>query len=243
MQSLTDEGLVKSVLRGDENAFSQLYERYWQPIYWAAYRIIQNPEDAQDATQEIAFKLYKSLHQWDVQKSKLSTWIYKMTVNHSIDCHRVRRRRKESQLPENKSDQDSRFDVPDSSARSPFNEIENKAKVDAVLQYAGTFPDLQRQIFIDRYFNECKLEEIAVNKHCSLGTVKSSLHRATQAVRHFLRKSEASRRGRHPLRILPAGSISSYSWTMRLRRQAQEAIWRARSTARMPRTPSFKNES
>ena len=189
MQSSTDEGLVKSVLRGDENAFSQLYERYWQPIYWAAYRIIQNPEDAQDATQEIAFKLYKSLHQWDVQKSKLSTWIYKMAVNHSIDCYRVRRRRKDSQLPENRSDQDSHFDIPDCSARSPFKEIENKEQVDAVLQYAGTLPDLHRQIFIDRYFNERKLEEIAEIERCSLGTVKSSLHRATHAVRHFLRKS------------------------------------------------------
>jgi len=122
-------------------------------------------------------------------KSKLSTWIYKIAVNHSIDCHRVRRRRMESQLPENSSDQNSRFDIPDCSVRSPLNEIENNEQVDAVLQWAGTLPDLQRQIFIDRYFHERKLEEIAEIEHCSLGTVKSSLHRATQAVRHFLRKS------------------------------------------------------
>lgn len=189
-QSSTDEGLVKSVLRGDQVAFSQLFERYRRPIYSAAYRIIKNPEDAKDATQEIAFKLYRSLHQWDIQKSKLSTWIYKMAVNHSIDCHRVRRRRKESQLPDD-SDQDSRFDIPDCSAPSPLNEIENKEQVEEVLQYAGTLPDRQRQIFVGRYFDERKLEEIAEMEHCSLGTVKSSLHRATQAVRHFLRKSRS----------------------------------------------------
>jgi RNA polymerase sigma-70 factor (ECF subfamily) len=190
-QSSTDEGLVESVLRGDDIAFSQLYKRYWQPIYSAAYRIIRNPEDARDATQEIAFKLYRSLHQWDVQKAKLSTWIYKMAVNHSIDCHRMRRRRKESQLPENSSDQDLRFDIPDCSARSPLNEIENKEQIDAVLQCAGTLPDLQKQIFIDRYFDERKLEEIAEIEHCSIGTVKSSLHRATHAVRHFMQKSRS----------------------------------------------------
>jgi RNA polymerase sigma-70 factor (ECF subfamily) len=188
-QSSTDEGLVKSVLRGDDLAFSQLYERYRRPIYSAAYRIIQNSEDAQDVTQEIAFKLYKSLHRWDVQKAKLSTWIYKMAVNHSIDRHRVHRRRKESQLPENNADQDWRFDIPDCSARSPFKEIENKEQVDAVLQCAGTLPDLQRQIFFDRYLGEYKLEEIAEIERCSLGTVKSSLHRATHTVRHALRKS------------------------------------------------------
>jgi RNA polymerase sigma-70 factor (ECF subfamily) len=188
-QSSTDEGLVRSVLGGDEVAFSQLYERYRQPIYSAAYRIMRNPEDARDATQEIAFKLYRSLHQWDVQKSKLSTWIYKMTINHSIDCHRVRRRRLEFQLPEDNTDQDSHWDIPDHSTRSPLNAIESKEQVDAVLQWTGTLPELQRQIFVSRYFKDHKLEEIAEEQRCSLGTVKSSLHRATHAVRHVLRES------------------------------------------------------
>jgi RNA polymerase sigma-70 factor (ECF subfamily) len=188
-QSLTDEGLVKSVLNGDEDAFSQLYERYRRPIYSAAYRIIRNSEDAQDATQEIALKLYRSLHKWDVQKSKLSTWIYKMAANHSIDCYRVRYRRAESQLPEISSDRHSRSATRDFTSRSPFNDIKSKEEVDTVLQCAGTLPDPQRQIFIHRYFHEQKLEEIARIERCSLGTVKSSLHRATYAVRRMLRKS------------------------------------------------------
>ena len=132
--------------------------------FFVIIRHLERPgNEIAGSKQEIAFKLYKSLHHWDVQKSKLSTWIYKMTVNHSIDCHRVRRRRKESQLPEYNSDQDSRFDVPDCSTRSPFNEIENKERVDAVLRYAGTLPDLQRQVFIARYIDERKLEEICSN--------------------------------------------------------------------------------
>jgi RNA polymerase sigma factor (sigma-70 family) len=188
-QSVTDEGLVKNILSGDENAFSQLYERYRRPIYSAAYRIIQNSEDAQDATQEIAFKLYRSLHKWDVQKSKLSNWIYKMAANHSIDCYRMRRRRMESPELENSYDPDSRIDIPDRSTQSPLNEIENREQVDAVLQHVRILPDLQRQIFIHRFFHERKIEEIAEIEHLSLGTVKSSLHRATYTVRGLLRKS------------------------------------------------------
>jgi RNA polymerase sigma factor (sigma-70 family) len=178
-RTVTDEGLVKGVLMGDDIAFSLLYKRYWQPICSAAYRIIQNSEDAQDVTQEIAFKPYKSLHQWDDQKAKLSTWIYKMAVNHAIDCHRVHRRRQESQLPENGSDQNSRFDIPDCSARSPFKEIENQEQIDAVLQWAGTLPDLQRQIFFDRYFDECKLEEIAEIERCSRARNQPMNHRSS----------------------------------------------------------------
>ena len=187
-QSTTDEKLVKSVLKGDELAFSQLYERYRRPIYSAAYRIIRNPEDARDATQEIAFKVYKSLHQWDVTKSKLSSWIHKIAVNHSIDCHRVRQRYKEFQFPEDSSNPNAHFDIPDRSVRSPLREMESKDQVDAILQYAGTLPAPHRQIFIDRYFDGRKLDEIAEIEHCNLGTVKSSLHRATHAVREFLKK-------------------------------------------------------
>ena len=188
-QSLTDEGLVKSVLGGDDDAFSLLYERYRRPIYYAAYRIIKNPEDAQDATQEIAFKLYKSLRQWDVQKSKLSAWIYKMASNHSIDCYRARCRRVEFQLSEKCADRLSDPGIPDRSAQSPFSAIKNREVVDKVLQCAGTLPQLQRRIFVHRYFHERKLEDIAEIERCSLGTVKSALHRATYTVRRLLYKS------------------------------------------------------
>jgi RNA polymerase sigma factor (sigma-70 family) len=187
-QTLTEEGLVQSVLRGDEDAFSLFYERYRQSIYSAAYRIIQHREDAQDATQEIAFKLYRSLHRWDVQKSKLSTWIYAIAANHSIDCCRMRRRRRESPL----SDPDNDFTIPDRSARSPFKEVESREYVSAILRCTETLPDPQRQIFTRRYFHQSKLEEIAEIERCSLGTVKSSLHRATRTIRRLLQKAESS---------------------------------------------------
>jgi RNA polymerase sigma-70 factor (ECF subfamily) len=188
MQALisSDEKLVENVLEGDETAFCKLYERYRHLIYSTAHRLLKNSEDAWDVTQEVTFKLYKSLHQWDVQKAKLSTWIYKMAVNHSIDYHRARCRRKESQFPEDISDPDSRFDVPDCSSRSAFKEIENKERLNAVLQCAWRLPAQQRRIFFDRYFDECKLEEIAEIERCSLGTVKSSLYRTTHSLRDFL---------------------------------------------------------
>ncbi|MBN1568175.1 MAG: RNA polymerase sigma factor [Acidobacteria bacterium] len=188
-QALTDEGLVQSILGGDGNAFSLLYERYRRPIYSAAYRIIRNSEDAQDATQEIAFKLYKSLHLWDVQKSKLSTWIYRIAANHSIDCYRARYRRMESPLFDGDSGRLLLSDTTDCSARSPFNAVKTREDVEAVLRCTGALPDLQRKIFIHRYFRGRKLEEIARIERCRLGTVKSALHRATDTVRRLMQKS------------------------------------------------------
>jgi RNA polymerase sigma factor (sigma-70 family) len=114
-----------------------------------------------------------------------------MATNHSIDCHRARRRRVESQYGENSFNQDLLVNIPDCAARSPFKEMEDKEKVDAILQCADALPALQRQIFIDRYFYEHKLEDIARIERCRLGTVKSSLHRATYAMRQFLQQSRS----------------------------------------------------
>jgi RNA polymerase sigma factor (sigma-70 family) len=187
--SLSDEIIVKNILDGDENAFTQLYERYRLLIYSAAFRIIHDPEEAQDATQEIFLKLYRSLHKWNVQKAKLSTWIYRMAVNHSIDCRRVRFRRAESQLPENNAKLSFRQHSTGNSAGSPFKAIKNREEISLVRRCVENMPDLQKKTFMGRYFQELKLVEIAEMECRNLQAVKSSLYRATNAVRRALLKS------------------------------------------------------
>lgn len=188
--SLPDECLVKAILDGDENAFAQLYERYRAVIYSAAFQIIQDSEEAQDATQEVFIKLYQSLHQWNVQKSKLSTWIYRLAANHSINCCRVRFRRAECQLSENNAEYIFRLNATDHSACSAFKAIKNKEEISLVRHCMERLPDLQKKAFIGRYFQELKLVEIAEMECCNLGTVKSSLYRATHFVRRVLLKSK-----------------------------------------------------
>jgi RNA polymerase sigma-70 factor, ECF subfamily len=187
--SLPDEIIVKKILEGDENAFAQLYERYRLLIYSAACRIIRDPEEARDATQEIFLKLYRHLHLWDSQLSRLATWIYTMAVNHSIDCRRTRLRRAESQLPENISRPVLRLHAAGSDARSPFKAVQNREEISLVRRRLETLPDIQKNTFRSRYFHELKLVEIAEMECCNLGTIKSSLHRATRAVRQMLQKS------------------------------------------------------
>jgi RNA polymerase sigma-70 factor (ECF subfamily) len=186
--SLSDEGLVKSILSGDENAFSRLYELYRRPVYNAAYRVMQNPEEARDATQDIFIKIFRHLHRWDFNKSKLSTWIFRLAANHSIDCWRIRARRAESQLSIKNTEKIMRLYALGGATRSPFVDMKHKERVDAVRHRVRSLPYTQKKTFMLRYFQELKLEEIAETESLSLGTVKSSLFRATQSVRrsvHF----------------------------------------------------------
>jgi RNA polymerase sigma factor (sigma-70 family) len=187
--SPSDEIIVKNILDGDENAFARLYERYRLLVYSVAVRVIHDPEEAQDATQEIFLKFYRSLHNWNVQKSKLSTWIYRMALNHSIDCLRAHLRRAESQLPENNSRPVFRLHAKGNDARSPFKAIQNKEEISMVRRCIDKLPDMQRKTFMGRYFQELKLVEIAETECLNLGTVKTSLYRATRVVRRALMNS------------------------------------------------------
>ena len=158
---LSDERLVKAILGGDKNAFSKLYERYHGPVYSAAYRILRDPEEAQDATQEIFFKLYRSLHSWDREKSKLSTWIYRVASNHSIDCCRMHSRRAELRLQENGAEEIGYGCRIRSLNLSPHLMVQFREQLDTIQRFIDKLPDLQKRTFIRRYFQGLKLVEIA----------------------------------------------------------------------------------
>lgn len=185
--SLSDEELVSRTLGGEEDAFSQLYDRYRRPVYSTACRIIQNSEEALDATQEIFIKLYRSLRTWNPRKAKFSTWLYRLACNHAIDYWRARRRRAESQISDAPGPPVHPLAI-DEAIRSPFQELGSKEEVDRIRRCADTLPELQKKVFVLRYFEELKLEEIAAMENCSLGTVKTSLFRATQTMRKSLRR-------------------------------------------------------
>jgi len=100
----SDEELVERALNGEEDAFGQIFDRYRAPVYSTAYRIIQDPEAARDATQEIFVKIHRSLRNFDPRRARFSTWIYRLATNQAIDAWRSRRARGESQLPQEAAD-------------------------------------------------------------------------------------------------------------------------------------------
>ena len=183
--TLSDEALVKEILDGDINAFTQLHERYRRAVYASAFRILRDPEEARDAAQEIFFKIYRSLHMWKPQRSKLATWILKLAANHSIDCHRCRSRHAEYGFPEGNAES---FAAPSHSSRSPYSAAKSNETIGLIRRCLGTLPDLQKKVFEQRYFQEQKLVEIAETERCNLSTVKTSLYRATRIVREGLLK-------------------------------------------------------
>ena len=183
---MNDEDLVQRWRGGEEEAFSQLYSRYRKRVFSTAYRIMRDPEDARDATQEIFLKVYRSLSCWDPDKSSLSTWLFRLASNHSIDCWRSRRRRLSTEKAGEPPETKVRVQAPCSFMRNPHGLLEAKEVAVIVKDYVDGLPELQRRFIILRYFRELSLEEIAALEGRSIGTVKGLLHRATRSVRRRL---------------------------------------------------------
>ncbi len=185
--SLPDEELVRLCRGGEQEAFSRLYERYHRPVMSTALRIIRNPEDAQDATQEIFLKVYRSLAEWKPEKARLSTWLYRLAANHAIDHWRVRHRRdrRESLMDPSEEGPYRRFSA--DSGTGPYLVLERKEINSQIRDSIRRLPQLQRRLFILRHIYEFRLEEIARIEGRSLGTVKGLLFRASRTIRRLIR--------------------------------------------------------
>jgi len=115
-----DHELIERIKAGDSQAFKNLYERHKDLVVNLCYRLVFNKEVAEDITQDVFLKIYKSAKSFR-HRSKLSTWIYRITVNLCLNHFR-----KEKQfnwfLPDNpvkQANMEAPFILPDSSGNQP----------------------------------------------------------------------------------------------------------------------------
>jgi RNA polymerase sigma factor (sigma-70 family) len=181
--AIPDEDLVFRFRAGEEDAFSQLYTRYRQRVLATAYRIMRDPEDAQDAAQEIFLKIYHRLPEWNSERSSLSTWLYRLAANHAIDMWRARIRRCRHEVAVEHADLTAARITDETCSRTPLQYLEYEERRTVVRRWADSLPGLQRKLFFLRYFLGFSLEEIADAENRSIGTVKGSLFRAANSVK------------------------------------------------------------
>ena len=93
MPVLNEWNLIERLKKGDEAAFKEIVESSQGLVYNTALGIVQNPEDAEDVTQEVFIQLYESIKTFKGE-SKLSTWLYRITVSKAMDHLRKKKRKK-----------------------------------------------------------------------------------------------------------------------------------------------------
>jgi len=178
---LTDEVLVQKSKNGDLEAFDQLVLRYESKVFNLAYRFMGNYADASDLAQETFIRLYQSLVSFRGDSS-FSTWLFRVAANACRDELRKRQRRKNVSMDEMVALSPANVPVADN-AYSPEETVQRHEVQRQVQECLKQLSDDHRLILVMREIQDLSYEEIAEVLQCSLGTVKSRINRARNALK------------------------------------------------------------
>lgn len=157
-------------------AFDTLMRGYGEKVYWQIRKMVSNHDDAGDLLQNVFLKAWNNLHNFRGD-AKLSTWLYKIAINESINFLN-RERSKQSDDEEGDA-----WVLENLEADEYFDGDELKAEL---LRAVAALPEKQRLVFQMRYFDEMKYEEISDILGTSIGALKASYHHAMKKIEeHF----------------------------------------------------------
>ena len=180
--------IIRRVLDGDTNAFEGLVLEHQKNVYNLALKMLGNPEDAMDASQECFLRAFRSLSGFQGD-SRFSVWLYRMTSNVCIDFLRKKKRRAEIPLTVSDEDDEEReLEIPDERF-SPEAVFDKAERVRAVREGLKKLPEEYRRILTLREIGGLSYEELADALDMELGTVKSKLFRARKKLCEILTES------------------------------------------------------
>lgn len=176
MTVLFENEIIRSVLRGNVNDFEKLVTAYEKNVYNIALRMVGDPDDAADMTQETFIKAYRALSSFRGD-SKFSSWIYRIASNVCLDFLRSRSRHPQVSLSTVDEDDRATFELPDM-RQNPEEQLMKKLGMEAVRRGLEQLPEQQRQILVLRELGGLSYAELAQTLGLEEGTVKSRIFRA-----------------------------------------------------------------
>lgn len=185
---MDENKLVNKAVKGDNSAFEALMEKHMGIIYNIALRMAANQDDAEDMTQEIMIKIFRSLGSFK-GNSKFSTWIYRVAVNTCLDELKKKKNKKHLSLDAEISgdDGENQIEIKDDSP-SPEKLAEQNELRDMVAAAVKLLSDEHRAVIVLRDIRGMSYNEIAGILGCSDGTVKSRISRARAQLKMILEK-------------------------------------------------------
>lgn len=184
----TDAELVRRFKQGDRSAYAQIVERYQHRVYTLCLRWIHNEQIAREVSQDVFIALFRSLKNFRGD-AQLSTWIYRVVINHCKNRKLYRQRRKMDRhepLEGTRSDDDGpkrQFADEGPGADHGVHKSDAQRLVREALEQLD---EEQRRIVVLRDVEDLSYEEIAELLDLPRGTVKSRLHRARSQLAKIL---------------------------------------------------------
>jgi len=185
--------LVRRCISGDAVAWEEIVQRYNRRIYNICYRFAGSPDDAQDLTQEVFIKMYRTLNSYDVERGAFMTWVTTITRNLLVDHFRKSKQdRMTDSLDSAPSEHEDAMplseQIPDKTA-PPDSRVHNRETRETIhwaLQKLS--PDLREAVIL-RDLQDMDYREIATILKVPEGTVKSRINRGRAELARLLQRT------------------------------------------------------
>ena len=182
-----EASIVAELKRGSEEAYAWLIDRFHQPVYSLVYRMLKDPADAADATQEVFLKVFRGMRRFHGEAS-LKTWIYRIAIHEASNYRRwwFRHKGRETSMEQHPGQDRALRETLVDPGYTPFESLaqeEVRTRVESELRLV---PEPYRSTVILRDIEGLSYEEIAEILEVSLGTVKSRLTRGREALKKRL---------------------------------------------------------
>ncbi|MCX6546305.1 MAG: sigma-70 family RNA polymerase sigma factor [Acidobacteria bacterium] len=181
--SLESDALIERCLQGDQSAWEAVVRQYWRRVFNVAYKFVGRHDEAEDLTQDVFLKVFRSLATFD-RRANFQTWLISVSRNLCIDHYRSVRKERET------IDRDVRSDdlAPASPDVSPLAALERRDLAELLREALRHLPDTLRAAVVMRDMQELSYQEIADRLALPEGTVKSRINRGRHELARQIRR-------------------------------------------------------
>ena len=177
------ELLIQRCLKGEQLAWEEIVRQHWRKVFNVAYKFVGKHDEAEDLTQDIFIKIFKSLNTFD-RRANFQTWLMSVSRNLCIDHYR--RVRKERETIDR--DVDASELSPTSREQSQVDMLEQRDRVVLLRHALASLPETLRTAVLLRDIQELSYQEIADRLRLPEGTVKSRINRGRTELARQIRR-------------------------------------------------------
>jgi RNA polymerase sigma factor (sigma-70 family) len=177
--SLEDDRLVARAVEGDQDAFRGLLDKYQRPLYFHVAKMVKDNEQVEDLIQEAFVKAFNNLKSYNTDYA-FSTWLYRITTNHTIDYLRKKKLQTMSiHEPIKTKDGEVGIEIEDKGVETD-RAIIRKQRQKIIHEAIEGLPEKYRVVIEMRHLEELSYDEISEQLDLPLGTVKAHIFRARE---------------------------------------------------------------
>jgi RNA polymerase sigma-70 factor (ECF subfamily) len=169
---------IQKLQQGSELAFKQLVDNYQKQVVNTCFGLVHNTEDAEDIAQEVFIEVFRSIQNFRAD-AKLSTWLYRIAVNRSLNFIRDNKRKKWfHSFEDNILTKNPKIDNATTHHNTPAKELENSQRAHILHEAIDSLPENQKTAFTLNKYEDLSYKEISEVMDLSVSSVESLIHRA-----------------------------------------------------------------